>query len=128
VIKKSPVRGRYDQAVDSESAYEVLMKRTHETAAPAGQGGVPAPGGQGAPQGGILEQIGGIVGSIFGTHRPPGERLSTGQVITREITRSIANKYAGQIAADIGKSIGGSMGGSVGRAIVRGTMGGILRR
>src|ERR1044071_2740838 len=121
VIKKSPVKGKYDQGVDSESAYEILMKRTHETAAPSGQG---QPGAEGAPQGGILDQIGGIVGSIFGTNRPRGQRLSTGQLITREITRSITNKYAGQIAADIGKSIGGSMGGSVGRAIVRGTMGG----
>ena len=125
VIKKSPIKGRYDQAVDSESAYEILMKRTHETAAPAGQGQA---GTEGAPPGGILEQIGGIVGSIFGTNRPRGQRLSTGQLITREITRSVTNKYAGKIAADIGRSIGGSMGGSVGRAIVRGTMGGILRR
>ena len=128
VLKKSPVKGKYDQAVDSESAYEILMKRTHQTAAPAGQAGAPSPGQEGAPEGGILEQIGGIVGSIFGTNRPRGQRLSTGQLITREITRSVTNKYAGKIAADIGKSIGGSMGGSVGRAIVRGTMGGILRR
>src|SRR6476659_7659451 len=70
VIKKSPVKGKYDQAVDSESAYEVLMKRTHETAAPAGQG---QPGAEGAPQGGILDQIGGLVGSIFGTNRLRGQ-------------------------------------------------------
>jgi DNA helicase HerA-like ATPase len=125
VIKASPVKSKYDQAVDSESAYEKLQQRTHDTAAPAGQG---QPGTEGAPQGGILDQIGGIVGSIFGTNRPRGQRLSTGQLITREITRSVTNKYAGRIAADIGKSVGGSMGGSIGRAIVRGTMGGILRR
>ena len=125
VIKASPVKGKYDQAVDSESAYEVLAKRTHETAAPAGQG---QPGTEGARQGGILDQIGGLVGSIFGTNRPRGRRLSTGQLITRQITRSVTNQVAGQIAANIGKSLGGSMGGSVGRAIVRGTMGGILRR
>jgi len=125
VIKASPVKSKYDRAVDSESAYEKLQQRTHDTAAPAGQG---QPGTEGAPQGGILDQIGGIVGSIFGTNRPRGQRLSTGQLITREITRSVTNKYAGRIAADIGKSVGGSMGGSIGRAIVRGTMGGILRR
>src|ERR1700704_1878274 len=28
IIKNSPVKGKYDQAVDSESAYEVLQKRT----------------------------------------------------------------------------------------------------
>jgi DNA helicase HerA-like ATPase len=127
IVKKSPLKGKYDQAVDSESAYEVLMQRTHQTAAPAGTGGAQ---GEAAPQegGGLLGNIGGMLGSIFGTSRPRGQRLSTGQLITREITRSIVNKAAGQVAANIGKSIGGSMGGSVGRAIVRGTLGGILRR
>ena len=57
-----------------------------------------------------------------------GRRLSTGQVIAREVTRSVTNRVAGQIAADIGKSVGGKAGSSVGRAIVRGTLGGILRR
>ncbi|TMJ02736.1 MAG: DUF853 domain-containing protein [Alphaproteobacteria bacterium] len=126
VIMKSPVKGKYDQTVDSDSAYEMLQRRTHETAAPAGPEGAPgAPAGQG---GGLLDSVGGMLGSIFGTNRPRGQRLSTGQLITREITRSVTNKFAGQVAANIGKSIGGSMGGSVGRAIVRGTLGGILRR
>jgi DNA helicase HerA-like ATPase len=128
-VKKSPVKGKYDQTVDSESAYEMLQQRTHGTAAPApGQQG--APGQPTAPegQGSVLGEIGGMLGSIFGTSRPRGQRLSTGQLITREITRSVTNKFAGQVAANIGKSIGGSMGGSVGRAIVRGTLGGILRR
>src|SRR4051795_1652452 len=133
VIKNSPMKGKYDQAVDSDSAYEMLQRRTHDTArpAPTGQGGGTTPGApQGAPaeQGGILDQLGGMLGSIFGTGRPRGQRLSTGQLITREITRSVTNKLAGQVAANFGKSIGGSMGGSVGRAIVRGTLGGILRR
>ena len=126
VIQKSPLKGKYDQEIDSDSAYEMLAKRTLGTAAPTPAG---QPGGEGAPQqGGLLGQIGGMLGSIFGTSRPRGQRLSTGQLITREITRSVTNKFAGKIAADIGKSIGGSMGSSVGRAIVRGTLGGILRR
>ena len=70
-----------------------------------------------------MDTVGGMLGSIFGTNRPRGTRLSTGQVISREITRSVTNKVVGQVAASIGKSIGGSMGSSVGRAIVRGTLG-----
>ena len=37
VVRKSPVKGKYDQAVDSESAYEMLPKRTagDRRAAPA---------------------------------------------------------------------------------------------
>jgi DNA helicase HerA-like ATPase len=118
VIAASPLKGKYDTAVDQESAYEMLQKRVAvETAeAEPGQGG------------GFLGQLGDVFGGIFGTNRPRGKRLSTGQLVTREITRTVTNRVAGKIAADIGKSLGGSMGGSIGRAIVRGTLGGILRR
>jgi DNA helicase HerA-like ATPase len=113
IIDKSPVKGKYDTAIDRESAYEVLQKRV------AGAGG----GGGG----GILGQIGAIVGTIFGTGTSRG-RLSTGQAIARNVTRSVTNKVVGGVAADLGKSVGGSIGGSVGRAIVRGALGGLLRR
>ena len=131
VIAGSPVKGKYDTAIDSESAYEILQKRVHGTAAaPSG-----APGQSGQPgqpnqpqQGGILGQLGGMLGGLFGTNQPRNQRLSEAQRITREVTRTVTNRVAGQLAADLGKSLGGSMGGSVGRAIVRGTLGGILRR
>jgi uncharacterized protein len=125
VIDKSPIKGKYDTPVDSESAYEILQKRMQGTTA------TPAPGQQGQAErggGGLLGQIGGVIGTIFGTNVPRGSRLSTGQRMTREVTRSVTNRVAGQIAADVGKSLGGSMGGTIGRAIVRGTLGGILRR
>src|SRR6266566_5648430 len=55
VVAASPVRGKYDTAIDAESAYEMLQKRVAGTAAPAGgQDG-------GAGGGGILGQIGSIV-------------------------------------------------------------------
>jgi DNA helicase HerA-like ATPase len=119
LIARSPVKGRYDTAVDAESAYEILQKRVEQTAAPAGEG----EGG-----GGIFGKVGAVIGELFGTSRARGTRLSTGQLITREVTRSVTNKIAGKMAADVGKSLGGSVGGSIGRAIVRGTLGGILRR
>jgi uncharacterized protein len=127
LMANSPVKGKYDQAIDTESAYEILQKRVQAAAAgvPAGTPGeAPPAGGFGA----VLSAIGSVLGNIFGTSRPRGQRLSTGQVIAREVTRSVSNRVAGQIAADIGKSIGGKAGSSVGRAIVRGTLGGILRR
>jgi DNA helicase HerA-like ATPase len=120
----SPFKGKYDTAVDSESAYEKLKARVDQTAA----GDATAAGG-GQPQGGgWFGQIGGIVGTIFGTNVPRGKRLSTGQLVTREITRSVTTRVAGGVAASIGKQLGGSMGGTVGRAIVRGMLGGMLRR
>jgi len=112
IIDNSPVKGKYDTAIDSESAYEVLQKRVA-----GGSGG----------GGGVLEQIGGIIGTIFGTNTPRG-KLSTGQLIARNVTRSVTDKVVGGAVADLGKSVGGSIGGSVGRAIVRGALGGLLRR
>jgi DNA helicase HerA-like ATPase len=120
IMSKSPVRGKYDTAVDAESAYEMLQKRVAGTAAPAG-------GADGGGGGGILGQLGSIVGTIFGTNVKRG-RLSTGQVIARDVTRSVTNKVIGGVVADLGKSVGGSLGGSIGRSLVRGALGGLLRR
>ena len=116
IIANSPVKGKYDTSIDRESAYEMLQKRVNETAATAD-----------ASQGGVIGQLGSIVGTIFGTNTPRG-KLSTGQVIARDVTRSVTNKVVGGVVADLGKSLGGSLGGSVGRAIVRGALGGLLRR
>src|SRR3954463_9408024 len=73
LIAKSPVKGKYDQAIDSESAYEILQKRVQETAAPPGQAGAPGATGEG----GVLGQIGGMLGSLFGTNNPRSNRLTT---------------------------------------------------
>jgi DNA helicase HerA-like ATPase len=136
LIGKSPVKGKYDQEVDSESAYEVLQKRVQSGTAAGPITGTGAPGAPPGPAeasstggfGQVLGGIGAVLGGIFGTSRPRGTRLSTGQLVAREVTRSVTNRVAGQVAADIGKSIGGKTGSSIGRAIVRGTMGGMLRR
>jgi DNA helicase HerA-like ATPase len=117
IMAASPVKGKYDTTIDSESAYEVLQKRVASTAAPA----------EGDSGGGVLGQIGSIVGTIFGTNTPRG-KLTTGQVIARNVTRSVTNKVAGDVVAGIGKSLGGSLGSSIGRSIVRGTLGSLLRR
>jgi DNA helicase HerA-like ATPase len=116
IMDASPVKGKYDTAIDSESAYEILQKRVAGSAATAEAGG-----------GSVWDKIGGIVSTVFGTNVRRG-RLSTGQLIARKVTRSVTDQVVGGMAADIGKSVAGSMGGSIGRAIVRGTLGGLLRR
>ncbi|MDI3559670.1 helicase HerA-like domain-containing protein [Bradyrhizobium sp. Arg816] len=120
IMDASPVKGKYDTAVDAESAYEMIQKRIAGTAATAD---APA-GGEG---GGILGQIGSMVGTIFGTNVKRG-RLSTGQVIARDVTRSVTNQVIGGMAANLGKSVAGQLGGSIGRTLVRGALGGLLRR
>jgi hypothetical protein len=118
IMDASPVKGKYDTAIDAESAYEILQKRIAGTAATA-EGG--------ASDGGIWGQVGAIVSTIFGTNVRRG-RLSTGQLIARNVTRSVTNKVVGGMVADVGKSVGGSLGGSIGRSLVRGALGGLLRR
>src|SRR5690242_13404501 len=118
IINNSPVKGKYDTAVDAESAYEILQKRIAGTAATTDN----APG-----SGGVWGHVRAIAGTIFGTNVSRG-RLSTGQLIARNVTRSVTNKVVGGVVADLGKSVGGSIGGSVGRALVRGALGGLLRR
>ena len=118
IMDASPVKGKYDTAIDAESAYEIIQKRLAGTA---------ADGGSQASGGGVLDKIGAIVGTIFGTNVSRG-RLSTGQLVARSVTRSVTNKVVGGVVADLGKSVGGSIGGSVGRALVRGALGGLLRR
>src|ERR1700744_4746692 len=118
IMDASPVKGKYDTAIDAESAYEIIQKRLAGNAAT----GDAAAGG-----GGILDKIGAIVGDVFGTNVHRG-RLSTGQLVARSVTRSVTNQVVGGVVADLGKSVGGSIGGSVGRALVRGALGGLLRR
>lgn len=123
IINASPVKGKYDTAVDSESAYEMLQKRIAGTAVTPAEAGT----ADGASGGGFLGTLGGIIGSIFGTGTRRG-RLTTGQVIARSVTRTVTNKVVGGIVANVGKQIGGSLGSTIGREIVRGTLGGIMKR
>jgi DNA helicase HerA-like ATPase len=119
IINASPMKGKYDTAIDAESAYEMLQKRIAGTAV--------TPAEAGASGGGILGQIGAIAGAIFGTNTGRN-RLSAGQVIARSVTRTVTNKVVGGIVANLGKQVGGSLGSSIGREIVRGTLGSILKR
>lgn len=119
IMDASPVKGKYDTTIDAESAYEIIQKRIAGTAATADAGG--------SSDGGIWGHVGAIVSTIFGTNVKRG-RLSTGQLITRNVTRSVTDKVVGGLVADVGKSIGGQLGGSIGRSLVRGALGGLLRR
>ena len=119
IMDASPFKGKYDTAIDAESAYEIIQKRIAGTAATADGG---ASGGDS-----IWGHVSAIVSSIFGTNVHRG-RLSTGQLIARNVTRSVTDKVVGGMVADVGKSVGGSLGGSIGRSLVRGALGGLLRR
>jgi DNA helicase HerA-like ATPase len=119
IVDTSPLAGQYETTVDRESAFEILAKRTEETSVSVEEVSQSEETGGG---------IGDWAGTIFGTTRKRGQRLTTTQRVARSVTRTVVSRTVGNVAAQVGRQIGGSMGGSVGRAIVRGLLGGILRR
>jgi hypothetical protein len=118
VMAKSPVRGKYDQAVDRSSIFEIRQKRAQQAQAGAenGQGGS------------VLDTISSWTGVIFGTNRKRGQTLTIGQKIAREVARTTVNQTIGTAASKAGRSVGGSIGGSVGRSVVRSILSSILKR
>src|SRR5918994_1841144 len=70
IIASSPMKGKYDQSIDVESAYEMLAKRAEQAAseAKAAEGG-----------GGILDMLGGLFGS--------GPQRKGSMTVTQRVTR-----------------------------------------
>ena len=111
VVRKSPLLGKYDTAIDSESAYETLAKRAGKGTAAAAPGAEPAQDGGG----GLLGQIGGMLGGVLGGAAATGkgrQRMSTGEMIVRSVAQSAARSIGTQIT----------------RAILRNVLGGLMKR
>src|SRR2546429_4311265 len=73
IMNKSPIKGKYDLTIDSESAYEVLQKRLQSGAAGGPIAAPHSPGGAGEaqPSGGLsagLSGIGSVEGEIGRAH------------------------------------------------------------
>ncbi|MBC7207994.1 MAG: DUF853 family protein, partial [Methyloversatilis sp.] len=101
MIQHSPMRGRYEQTLDRESAYEMLAAAVNANPAATGKPVPEAPAGSG---GGLLGGLGDIV---FGSTGPRGgQRDGIAQMAAKTVARTIAS--------------------SVGREIVRGVLGSIL--
>jgi hypothetical protein len=111
IIAASPMRGKYEETVDNDSAYEMLTKR-RQLAAPAQQAGAPGQqGGQAAAptpsSGGFGSILGGLIGSLGGGGSGPRGRMTT--------TERVINNAAASAARTVGTQIG--------RAIMRGVLG-----
>jgi uncharacterized protein len=103
LVAASLMRGRYDEGVDAESAYEMLAKRKDMAAQPAQEAG--ASGGLG----GLLESmLGGGQGGGAGKGR---QRMTMTEVVIRSAATSIAR----------------SVGTQISRAILRNVLGGVTR-
>lgn len=96
IASRSPLKGIYEEAIDRESAYEVLRKRKAEQTAAAA---TPA-----ATKG----ESGGIFGGIFGSSG--GRRQSIGEAMAKSIARSAGSSLGRQIIRGVLGSIERSFG------------------
>ena len=113
-IKASPLLGKYETAIDRESAFEILQKRASGRMDSAAGGTAQQQPAEAAGDGGILGQIGGMLGSVLGGGSTTGgkrQRMSTGEMIVRSAAQSAARSVGTQIT----------------RAILRGVLGGLTR-
>jgi DNA helicase HerA-like ATPase len=119
VIGRSPIRGKYDQTIDPESAYEILQRRVAERTAAAQDetGEVPVRRGRTSvpptqpPEsaGGWGDVLGGILGG--GTARGRSRRMSTSEVVVKQVARSVASQVGTQIGKALIRGVLGSLGG-----------------
>lgn len=99
LINHSPLSGKYDEAVDRESAYEMLQKGLQSATE---QQQAPPAKGQEAVDGGIL---GGLKDILFGSTGPRGgKRDGVVQTMAKSATRQITNQI---IRGVLGSIMGG---------------------
>lgn len=115
LMQQSLVAGVYEQAVDRESAYEVLQARTAAT--PGASGAPGASGLPGAAKGDpAAGQSGGMMGEIndilFGTTGPRGGKHDG---IVQSVVKSTARTMGTQLGRQILRGVLGSIFGGKGR-------------
>lgn len=111
IIASSSIKGKYDEPVDAQSAYEMLQKRRELDQAPAQEA---------ASSGGL----GGMLGSIFGGGAQASTTGSTPQRSTGGRARmSMTEKVISNVASSAARTVGNQ----IGRAILRGVLGSIIK-
>ncbi|GJE72089.1 helicase HerA-like domain-containing protein [Methylorubrum podarium] len=118
IIGQSPMRGKYDEAVDNESAYEMLAQRKGLDSAPAEAAA--------QSEGGLSGMLGGLLGGLFGSgeEAPKGKGAGKGTGRTRRPPPSLAEQVIGNAARSMARKVGTE----VGNAILRNVLGGLTKR
>jgi hypothetical protein len=123
VIAKSLIRGKYDETIDPESAYEILQRRVQEApddASPPARGRATQPSaGQGPANQESPPASGGMWGNVLGGILGGGSsgggrsrgRMSTGEVVVKQVARSVASQVGTQVGRALVRGLLGSLGG-----------------
>ncbi len=114
IIAQSGLRGRYDQALDRESAFELLAKRAEEASTPQEE---PSSGG-----------IGGWLGGILGGGSNPAPTTvpksgSRGKATTPTRTTRREISITERVITNAASSAARTVGTQIGKAILRGVLG-----
>jgi uncharacterized protein len=107
IMTSSDMRGKYDEAFDGESAFEMLAKRRDLAQAPVQEASASGGG------------LGGMLGSFFGGG---GGSVAPGSAKAGRQPQSMAEK----MVASAARSVASSVGRQIGTAIIRGVLGSIL--
>jgi DNA helicase HerA-like ATPase len=108
IIAKSPFKGKYDTAIDPESAFEILQKRL--------QGGGEDDTAGEEQEGGILAALIAWITRLFGpTAKGRRGRMSTTEAAAKSMARSVATKVGNEVGRAIVRGVLGSLGGGKGR-------------
>lgn len=118
IINQSPVKGVYDEAVNRESAFEMLTVRIEQQAVPAADGG---------------SLWGSITSAVSSVASEPARAAGGGsRTYTTATTTATAKRSAGRqpdsLITTMTKSVIRSAGSQIGRQIVRGLIGSMLKR
>ena len=112
VIEASSLKGKYDEAIDAQSAYEILQKRRDLDQEPAQEA---------ASSGGL----GGLLGSIFGGSANASTSGSFAQ--TRSSAGRSRMSMTEKVISNVASSAARTVGNQIGRAILRGVLGSIIK-
>ncbi len=123
---QSPAKNRYDFAIDRDSAFEMLQRRTAATAAAPGEIEAAPAGGATYPR---TRRAGGAAGQR--TAPPPAQAQAGGGGLLESILGSGGGgrqSVAEAVMKSAARSMSSTVGRQVGNALVRGILGGLLRR
>jgi len=101
VQDSSPFKGKYDIAIDRESAFEILQARAQQHAS-----GAPVGGQNGSQDGGLLSQIGSGLQGLF---HPKGRRMSIGEAAMRSAATSVTRDVTNAVTKAILRNLTGGM-------------------
>lgn len=112
LVEGSPVFGKYEDAIDRESSFEILLKRKGALISGAKAGQPTSTGAGDAPPaegGGIMDKVQSVLSGVLGSGSGGSRRQSGGEAFMKSIMRSMGSRVGTEIARGVlGSILGGS--------------------